>query len=99
MGLFHRLFAGTRESAIPCPPSNRVATHSGPAADQLAARPPERTELMTSTDVIMYAGLIAFALGTVVALHGWTNRSAAPMLAGLAMAVPAGVLSLLMLRP
>ncbi|MEU4077724.1 hypothetical protein [Streptomyces venezuelae] len=54
---------------------------------------------MTSTDVIMYAGLIAFALGTVVALHGWTNRSAAPMLAGLAMAVPAGVLSLLMLRP
>ncbi|MBQ0891118.1 hypothetical protein KBZ94_40460 [Streptomyces sp. RM72] len=54
---------------------------------------------MTSTDVITYTGLIAFALGAVVSLHGWANRSAAPMLTGLAMAVPAGVLSLIMLRP
>ncbi|MFF9436340.1 hypothetical protein ACF1BP_21660 [Streptomyces sp. NPDC014735] len=54
---------------------------------------------MTSTDVITYAALIAFFLGTVVAIHGWANRSAAPMVAGLAIAVPTGVLSLIMLLP
>ncbi|MFE2640829.1 hypothetical protein ACFXKF_39965 [Streptomyces scopuliridis] len=54
---------------------------------------------MTPTDVVAYAGLIAFILGTFVALRGWTNRSPAPMIAGLAMAVPAGTLSFIMLLP
>ncbi|MFJ2218178.1 hypothetical protein ACIQVO_38255 [Streptomyces sp. NPDC101062] len=54
---------------------------------------------MTSTDVTLYTGLIAFVLGTVVALRGWASRSAAPMIAGLMIAVPTGVLSLIMLLP
>ncbi|MFI1189672.1 hypothetical protein [Streptomyces californicus] len=52
---------------------------------------------MTPTDGIAYASLIGFLLGTVVALHGWTNRSAAPVITGLLLAVPAGVLSLVLL--
>ncbi|WP_274036673.1 hypothetical protein [Streptomyces sp. MMBL 11-1] len=54
---------------------------------------------MAPTDVIAYSGLVAFLLGAFIALHGWTNRSAAPMITGLVIAVPAATLSFLMLLP
>ncbi|WP_329020314.1 hypothetical protein [Streptomyces sp. NBC_01601] len=54
---------------------------------------------MTASDVITYTALIGFLLGAVVALHGWVNRAVALMATGLAIAVPTGVLSLIMLLP